>query len=380
MHEQRDRLMITASAEINNRDCLQSFVGVESSPEEDLSDVKVGNNLQTVDVFMIKRAEREHFLPLLRNIYGINFTNYVRSTPYQSFTSRKCLVEDDKGRIYFLKEKPEYSVSQERLKASSMLQYKLSEKLSFIPPIIPTIDNSPYAHIHGKIILLTPYVEGDIFMGRMEQSLSSAETLAKMHVAVSDLPLGNEIETTTEALITMVEWTDNLAFPDIALKKSIISKLSKLGLQFSVSQDGPYGWIHTDVAPYNTLYKDNKVLAINDFDNVIYGPLAKDLAILLLDHCGLNYAGASSSFGTPIRTVLDIHRMDQMLGVYLKTSGNNINEFKDIPNQITSMWLEYMALGLLRGDYSLKDVDKALHFSENLYRQTAELVKKYEIN
>lgn len=348
-----------------------------TKPEQDLADIKVGHGLQTVDTFGITKQERERIIPQLQYAYGIQFTEGVTAVPFPSFTTRKCLLTDTQARVYFLKERPSYSVDPERQRVTSMLQTILAEQLTFIPPIIKTVDDKPHAEIEGKIMYLTPFIQGDLFMGRLEQSISSANALGLMHKAAQSIPPEVETETTTQSLQIMVGWAEELDFPDTNLKKKVISKMRYLGNKYEVSQEGLYGWMHADVAPYNTIYHGNEVLAINDFDNVMYGPLAKDLAIMLLDHTALNYAGPTSSFRTPIRTVVETDRMDQMLQAYLLSSENNMRDLIDLPNQLTSMWVEYMALGLLRGDFSLKNVNEALEFSDNLYHNTAMVVRNH---
>lgn len=354
--------------------------GITKSINETISidpeDVKIGHTLNTIDTLMTNKHERDRIIPRLRDLYRIPFISTAASVPFPSFTSRKCLLADEKGNTYFLKEKPLYSIDEKQLKIASMLQIELSQQLSFIPQILLTERGDPYARMGGEILFLTPFIDGDVFMGKLTQSISSARALGEMHKASRVITPGLETETTSESLSTMVDWAEALPFPDTTLKANVSSRMRQLGLKHRVSQNGTYGWVHADVAPYNTIYKGNDVIAINDFDNAMFGPLAKDLAITLLDHCALNYAGPTSSFRTPIRTKIDTERMSKMLTTYLETSNNEISQLSDLPNQISSMWIEYMALGLLRGDFSLKDVSTALPFVDTLYNFTDSLVDK----
>lgn len=342
----------------------------------DTEDVKIGNTLNTIDTLMTYKYERDRIIPQLRDLYRIPFISTTASVPFPSFTSRKCLLADENGNTYFLKEKPLYSTDEKQLKIASVLQLELSQQLSFIPQILLTERGDPYVRMGGRILFLTPFIDGDLFVGKLAQSISSARALDEMHKASRVIAPGLEIETTSESLTTMVDWAEALPFPDVILKANVLSRMRQFGLKYRVSRNGAYGWIHADVAPYNTIYKGNDVIAINDFDNAMFGPLAKDLAITLLDHCALNYAGPTSSFRTPIRTKIDTERMSKMLATYLETSNNEISQLTDLPNQISSMWVEYMALGLLRGDFSLKDVSTALPFVDTLYNFTNYLVDK----
>lgn len=377
MGQERKPLIMSASGQIALPVTSELAKVADKGTSVDPADVKIGYTLNSVDVFMTDKRERDRIIPQLRDLYRIPFISAIASVPFPSFTSRKCLLTDEKGNTYFLKEKPLYSTDEKQLKIASTLQIELSQQLSFIPQIILTDRGDPYIKVGDKILFLTPFIEGDVFIGKLAQSLSSARALGKMHKTSEVIPPGSEIETTSKSLIVMVDWTEALAFPDVILKDKVLGRMRELGSKYTVSQNGVYGWIHADVAPYNTIYKGDDVIAINDFDNAMYGPLAKDLAITLLDHCAINYAGPTSSFRAPIRTVIDTERMDKMLVAYLETSNNKISQLGDLPNQISSMWIEYMALGLLRGDFSLRDVSIALPFADTLHSFVTSLVDKH---
>jgi len=338
---------------------------------------KAGATLESVDWLFIRETDRRTFLPLLEQEYGIKFSEGgVDPTLAISFTSQKCVISDLTGQKYFLKRKPSYSLGEPQRSRSALMQSRLSECLSYIPKVIYTKKGSPYARIGEHFFLLTPYIEGDFFMGRLSQSVACASVLGEIHRTASEIlpPEDNAFIDSTEETLRFIEMVGRLDFPSVDLKEIVLKEMRELALKYQATNIGKRGWLHGDFSPFNMIFRGNQVIAVNDFDNVAYGLLARDVAECLLTHSGVNYAGATSSLRAPIRTTIDISRMKRMLNAYLKSNPISKDELIDLPNQMCLIWLELMALGLLRGDFSLNDVQIALPHCHNIQNEAKKLL------
>lgn len=351
----RDGSILSKQETIDN----EAYIPPIINPDQ----VKIGDTIERVDLLFILKNDRKVLLPILEDQYGIQFNTDPIPDRIQSisFTSRKCIISDLKGKEYFLKRKPQYSLREPQKTRAASLQISLASNLDYVPKIIGTKYGSPYANIGSSFFLLTPFVNGGFFIGRIEQSDACASALGEIHRVASQIldPQKDFIDSTQETLnfISMVKGLD---FPNNDLKTSVLDEMQILTEQFHSTNDGEKGWLHGDFSPYNMVFNGNTVIAINDFDNVTYGPLARDVAECILTHTDINYAGATSSLRAPIRTTIDMSRMIKMLKTYLLTNPISKNELVDFPNQMSLLWLELMSLGLLRGDYSLTDVQKVI--------------------
>jgi Ser/Thr protein kinase RdoA (MazF antagonist) len=248
------------------------------------------------------------------------------------------------------------------------MQHSLSRFLPYIPRIIFTKEGSPYAQIGEDFFLLTKYVEGDFFIEKLEQSVNCASALGEMHkTALEKLPSQSDFIDSTEETLRFIDMAEGLNFPSLDLKRSILNKMRESAAKYKATNIGKKGWLHGDFSPFNMVFKGDQLIAVNDFDNVAFGVLARDLAECLLTHTGINYAGTTSSLRTPIRRTIDSSRMKAMYIAYLEKNPISSSELVDLPNQMVLIWLELMVLGLLRGDFSLRDVEMALSHPDDIY-------------
>ncbi len=336
----------------------------------DPAEVKQGNNLVTDDFLVRTRQERLLFLKELTQAYGLTFQEKTDPVPsIVSFTSRKGIIYTQEGHAFFAKQKPVYSLENGQHHHAASMQVALSKTLSYVPPIIPTKDGQPYAFVQNAWYFLTPYIQGDFYMGKIEQSISSARVLGAMHrVARLTLPPAPVSTDFMEESLKFVDLFAQLDFPDQTLHTSLVHRMKHILRSMQATKTAVDGWIHGDFAPFNLLFQANTVIAVNDFDNVLYGPLSKDIAECLLTNCGVNYAGVTSSMRPPIRTTLDLERAKRMLAAYLQESNLRKEQLADLPEQSVFSWFELISVGLLRGDFSLRDVENAIFFPSVLHQ------------
>ncbi len=131
-----------------------------------------------------------------------------------------------------------------------------------------------------------------------------------------------------------------------------------------LDQDVPYVVNHGDYAPFNLVYDETGVTALNDFDNVEYRTRVRDLAGAIVSFCdGLSYAGATSTLRRPIATSFDPEKARIFVKGYLEAAPPLSDEEKaDLVGEINVRWSKIMALGIMRGDFNYHDVLEALPF------------------
>lgn len=290
------------------------------------------------------------------DIYGISFTNDIQPAPGSiSLTSLKCIITAEDGTRYFLKQKAEYCSTEQQLRKSSLLQHTTATQLQCVPRIIHTASSDPHAAIGRRAFLLTPFVEGQFFLGKRSQSVSCGDALGRIHSI--GMHMDNIEPTVLNSHHETKEWISRLAqiaTTDDAAKQEVIRQMRDIADCNEIQNIGRKGWLHGDFAPYNMVFDhSDSVIAVNDFDNVAYGPLSRDVAECILTHCGVMYAGPSSSLRAPICTRLDVERGKMMLERYLQSSGLQPSDLCELRQQFSLIWLELLSLGMaLEWDWS----------------------------
>lgn len=331
---------------------------------EDIREVTTGSPLNVHDILFCNAEERRRHLRILGELYGMTFTQEILPAPGSlSLTSLKCIVSTEEGSRYFLKQKAAYCSEERQLAKSALLQRVASEQMTCVPRIIHTAGTSnPHASIGNRAFLLTPYVDGYFFMGRPAQSFSCVETLGRIHAIGMRLEKPDtDVLNSYEETCGWIERLGQIATTDTSAKQDVLSRMKGMADLNLTRNAGRTGWLHGDFAPYNMVFdKADRVTAVNDFDNATYGPLARDVAECILTHCGIMYAGPSSSLRPPICTRLDTERGKRMLECYLGTTGIAAEDMVELREQFSLIWLELLSLGIVRGDFSFRDVQEAL--------------------
>lgn len=79
----------------------------------------MGNALNLHDILLVTKSQRDLFIPILKDAYGISFLSDIQPIPFvYSPTSLKCVLEDTEGKKYVLKMKPAYSLVSKEVSAA----------------------------------------------------------------------------------------------------------------------------------------------------------------------------------------------------------------------------------------------------------------------
>ena len=123
--------------------------------------------------------------------------------------------------------------------------------------------------------------------------------------------------------------------------------------------------IHGDFSPFNMVFNETGIVAANDFDNCGHHPRIRELGEAIMTFCdGINYAGSTSSYRRPISTRFNIVKAKVFFSAYLARIEQPLTqeELLTFPSEMKTLWVELMALGLVRGDFNFYDVSQGLGF------------------
>ena len=334
-------------------------------PANDSRSVVYGNDLNSSDLLLL--GANRSLRGIMVEEYGIG-NNFSWEFPTAfSTTSRKVIV-DDGDHKYFIKEKPSYSCTPYKLGISARFQEFLSEETSFVPRIINTKSGSPYLQIGDAYFFTTDFKEGRMFNGSLQDVKAAGVALGIMHNHSQKFEFpGLQKRNATEDVLPFIDIAEGLKGADhyrwkeeaiLALRTTV----DKYGGQ--LDQDVPYVVNHGDYAPFNLVYDETGVTALNDFDNVEYRTRVRDLAGAIVSFCdGLSYAGATSTLRRPIATSFDPEKARIFVKGYLEAAPPLSDEEKaDLVGEINVRWSKIMALGIMRGDFNYHDVLEALPF------------------
>jgi aminoglycoside phosphotransferase (APT) family kinase protein len=354
-----------------------TVISIEGFPTaQDCVEIRSEDTWELTDTLVQSRRERKDFLQTLAERYQLMLQDRIDPVPSMiSFTSHKGILYGLDGTAYLVKQRPDNSLQGPQLFHAAHLQMVLSEHLPYVPPVIRTREGSAYAYVHNAIYFLTPYISGEYYIGRREQSLAAASALGEMHALALRLlppaPLAAASQKETSGFFKLVEQFD---FSDKQLHQRVIEQMKEVLYSIMEPDTSINGWLHGDFAPFNLVFRQDTVIAVNDFDNVMYGPLGRDVAECVLTHCGMCYTDTASLMRPPIQTTLDASRARGMISAYMQSSGVPLEACANLASQIVSLWFELLVVGLLRGDLSLEDVNDAFAYWIRLQHKVSEVL------
>lgn len=354
-------LAITAKSSI-------SFIleqGEESieSADGSRSEKTYGNDLNTSDLFLTSENEYRILGDVVEE-YGLGeVVGHMPALTY-STTSRKLILQTERGR-FFLKEKPDYCVEPDQLRLSAEFQDLLAEQTDFVPKIFRTTKGERYFRRGSKTFLVTKFIEGRHFSGSHCDIQSAGRALGIVHNVSAKIDVGEAVVKHSRVdAARFLDMASNLPNSDDDRWKVKTMEGLSFHLPTQVSNDGLFIINHGDFAPFNAVFDESQMLALNDFDNVGFYLRTRDVADGLLTYCGgINYAGVSSSMRSPISHRIDREKIAIFLAAYFEGAQEFTGEEElNLVDEIINRWIELMALGLVRGDFSYKDVYTSLSF------------------
>ncbi len=154
----------------------------------------------------------------------------------------------------------------------------------------PRSDGSLLSEVSGKPFALYPWIDGEILcQGRVtERAVSEVgRRLAQLHAASSRLPPLGAGRFGPAQLRSRLRQVSEQGSADLRAAADLIGE--KLNAYAGRRQQGlPSGVIHGDLFRDNVLWRDERILALIDFESASEGPFVYDLMVTALAWCYSN--------------------------------------------------------------------------------------------
>ncbi|HMD55151.1 MAG TPA: phosphotransferase [Phycisphaerae bacterium] len=232
-------------------------------------------------------SEREKFgadeLAIVLSHYDIGVIDAIKEFPRGSRKAPKLLVRSEKGE-YLLKRRARGKDDPFKVAFCHALQLYLAEKQFPLPHLIGTRrENNSMLQILGTIYELFEYIRGTGYDNSLEATSDSARILALYHKLLRDYT--PEYEPPTGSFHNSRQINNSLdQIPDVVNKSTVPSgesavigstlevlrnayveaadRVNKFGLP-----DWPLQIVHCDWHPGNMLFRNQKVVAVIDYDS-----------------------------------------------------------------------------------------------------------------
>lgn len=323
-------------------------------------------NLNEHDLIFFKYSEFVGFEKYLEKNYQFRIisTDYP---PYVSFTSRKAILHTDKG-SFFLKEKPEYSCDKLSLDKSTRFQSYASSRLDIVPKIKLTKNDNCFVIWKNRFYFLTDYKNGRVFNGSDEDVSSMLKALNKLQ------KIGKEFADNKDVPSDVLKQIESFDIAKLVplIKKYIGSKrecliyeriikcLEMLKTKYLSLPRNEYIMSHSDFIVFNLIFKDNEVVAINDFDNAKRLPSLHDLAEFLVSATMLNYNGLVTNMKLPVFLKPQKSKFKLIIKSYIQDFSLSKKDSVLLGTIAEIVWLWTLCLSVLKGDYKILDLAEAV--------------------
>jgi phosphoglycolate phosphatase-like HAD superfamily hydrolase len=316
-------------------------------------------NLNTIDVLFLGADDHIELSSLIQSEYNIKIISY-NFPDFVSFTSRKVILNTDKG-DFFLKEKPQYCCSDDRLKFAADFQNHLSNKINIVPAIFKTIDGKDYLEWKGRYFFLTKYYPGRIYNGSLEDLNATLNMLYIYNEAKSGFN-SNHTKMGSYDVLVPIEVIESELHSES--DKKILERAKhvreKLILEYKKFNYSEYICSHGDLSLFNIIYSKNTVIALNDFDNASILPKMQDFAEFLVSASLINYLAPLTNLKLPVFSYPEISTLKEILHFYkykMNFSDTDLN-FLALLSEL--VWFDIITLAVIKGDYLISDIENVL--------------------
>lgn len=226
--------------------------------------------------------------------YDLGAIESITEFPRGSRKSPKVGIVSERGK-FLLKRRPRGHTSSKRLAYAHQLQRHLMLTGFPLPRLTaPAHSDGLVLHHEGYIYELFDYVRGQRFDGSVAQTRDAGVTLARFHQAVEDFTTAepahkgdyhdaNPVRTGLNAIPSSLSGHDSVAGLEAEVLEvaqelydayeRCCERVEALGLR-----DWPAGVIHGDWHPGNMMYRNEKVVAVIDYDSARVSQRAIDIA------------------------------------------------------------------------------------------------------
>lgn len=302
-----------------------------------------------------------------------------------SETSRKALVEDREGNLYFLKEIPWYIRSIEHAVSIIQLQHELALKAVRVPAVQLTRSKELIVHAGNQSTLyLQSYIpNGSMYNAQPQQIRAAGAVLGEFRTKAASvyasqglkLPEQSPYASTKDVLVLLLkkymQKRNEMSKEEQKDVQHFVQVCKKLVDEWSVQHtdraEAVTSIAHGDLNPMNFIFSsDGSVSALIDFDNACFTDSLVDLAEGLLTFSGITYRTGSSRFEAVHE--LEPQPFQQFFEGYQEHHSLLAEEIAVLPLLMGTTCIRLASLGLIRGDWPVSSASMHIDNIRNVMK------------
>jgi homoserine kinase type II len=227
-------------------------------------------------------------LAIVLSHYDIGVIESLVEFPRGSRKAPKLLLASEHGK-FLLKRRARGKDDAFRVAFSHALQLFLASKQFPLPHLIGTRkDNNSMLEWHGAIYELFEYIPGQPYPQTLEATFDAGRILALYHKLLTDFHsewqpasgsyhLQPSVQQGLSAVPSVLQTTDDSLSPMLTFLSETYEYAAEKVEQFGIA-DWPKQYVHADWHPGNMLFRDNRVVAVIDYDSARQLPRIIDVA------------------------------------------------------------------------------------------------------
>jgi homoserine kinase type II len=240
----------------------------------------------------LRTGERERFatdeLAIVLSHYEIGIIEEIKEFPRGSRKAPKLLITTDQGK-FLLKRRARGRDDAFKVAFSHALQLFLASKQFPLPHLIGTHrENNSMLQWKGAVYELFEYIPGQSYPHTLESTFDSGRVLALYHKLLNDFQsewqpaagsyhMQPSIEQGLAAIPKALQSTDANVTPLLQFLSETYQYAAERVEQLGLST-WPKQYVHADWHPGNMLFRDNRVVAVIDYDSARQLPRIIDIA------------------------------------------------------------------------------------------------------
>ncbi len=283
--------------------------------------------------------------------------------------NQNYIIRTSTGR-YVLRQAAHHRTSAELEFELSYLDYLRHANFPYeTPAVVPTRNGTLFDNAHGRYYWLYRFLEGIVIENLNESHLAQlARMIANYHQAIERSNLNNgrpasDLYNRTELLGAFEDYQAEIRrnrssrIDDVFLKES--ARLTPILLRLDGSPYSKLRWypIHGDINPGNLVWRDDRLTALLDWENVstTNGPTVRDIATMLNHTCT----------DAKVKFQLDLERSRRFMLSYKQHHPVSDGESRLIPDLMTAGSVEdfLWAFWMLKNDPERARADRLTRYS-----------------
>jgi len=233
-------------------------------------------------------ADRETFaaeeLAIVLSHYDIGIIQSVAKFPRGSRKAPKILITSDQGK-FLLKRRARGKDDAAKVVFSHALQHFLADKQFPLPHLFRTkADNNSMLQSQGAVYELFEYIPGQSYPQTLEATLDAGRILGLFHRLLETFQSDYQAPSASYHNQPSIEHAFAAIPAATADLPSILSFLHQTYLDAAAQVESaristwPRQYVHADWHPGNMLFRDNRVVAVIDYDSARLLPRILDIA------------------------------------------------------------------------------------------------------